>query len=437
MEPHADVIVIGAGVAGLAAAAQLGRKGRRVLLLEARDRVGGRVWSRRVQDARAPAVELGAEFVHGGNAAIRALLRAARLRTRAVEAPMRWWREGRPAEVPDFWESIARISSSVPARFRGAFGEFLDGPVAARRFPAEERARAAYFAGSFNAAPLDALSARAMREERGGAEDTDHRVSGPYDAIVGRLRARLPASRVRLLLGQPVREVRHRRGAVEVTTVPGGGGPPQTHRAGAAVITLPLGVLKARAVSFNPGLGRRQDLIDALGWGQAVRLTLRLRAGFWRRRLLPSELRAGRGAAFGFVNVPGLAIPTWWALAAPAPVLTGWAGGEAAEALAGLDAEGLKDAALASVARLGGAPEDDWRGQVIETCLHDWRADPYSLGAYSYAVAGCEDGPERLARPVADTLFFAGEACSRALGTVHGALASGLRAANAVLAGRP
>ena len=115
-------------------------------------------------------------------------------------------------------------------------------------------------------------------------------------------------------------------------------------------------------------------------------------------------------------------------------MLTGWAGGEAAEALAGLSPEALLEAALASLARLGGAPAEAWRGQLREIHTHDWRADPYSLGAYSYAVAGLEDGPERLARPVADTLFFAGEATSDTLGTVHGALASGLRAANAVLA---
>ena len=300
MEPDADVIVIGAGVAGLAAAAQLGRKGRKVLLLEARDRVGGRVWSHRLPGAGLPAVELGAEFVHGGNAAIRALLRAARLQTRAVEVPMRWWRDGGPVEVPDFWESILRVTSAVPARFRGAFGEFLDGPVAARRFGPEERARARYCAGSFNAAPLDALSARVMREERGGAADTDHRVLGPYDTIVERLRGRLPTARVRLLLGHPVSRVSHRRGAVEVETRPGGGGAARLHRARVAVIALPLGVLKARAVTFIPGLGRKQDLIDALGWGQVVRLTLRLREGFWRRPLLPSELRAGQGARFGF-----------------------------------------------------------------------------------------------------------------------------------------
>ena len=435
MESDADVIVIGAGVAGLAAAAQLGRKGRSVWLVEARERVGGRVWSHWPPGRGGPAVELGAEFVHGGNAAVRALLRAARLRTEAVEAPMRWWRDGGggPKAVPDFWEIVARVTSAVPAGFRGSFGDYLDGP-AVRSFAADELALVRYFSGSFNAAPVSALSARALRADRGGADQTDHRVSGPYDAIVGRLRARLPKSRVRLLLGHPVRELRHRRGAVEVRAAPENGGETRILRGRAAVITLPLGVLKARAVAFAPELERTQALIDGLGWGQAVRVTLRFKPGLWREPLLPAELRRGRGAAFGFVNAPGLPLATWWASAAPAPLLTGWAGGEAADKLAGLSPEALREAALASLARLGAASAEDWRARLVEAHMHDWRADPYSRGAYSYVVAGWEDGPGRLARPVADTLFFAGEAASEAPGTVHGALASGLRAANAVLA---
>jgi monoamine oxidase len=433
MDPDdADVIVIGAGMAGLSAAAQLGRKGRRVLLLEARERVGGRVWSHRPREAGGVAVELGAEFVHGGNAAIGALLRAARLRTQPVEVPMRWRRDARLVEVPDFWDGVARITDAVPKAFKGSFGDYLAGPEAGR-FPDEERERVGRFAGSFNAAPLDRLSAQAMRAQRGGADDTDHRVLGPYDVIVERLRARLPRSRVRLALGHSVCEVRHRPGRVEVTSTDPAGGRHRTHRARAALVTLPLGVLQARAVDFRPALGRKQELIDALGWGTVVRMTLRFHDALWDLPLLPPELRAGRGARFGYVNAPGLPLPTWWALAAPAPLLTGWAGGEVAERLGALTPDGLREAALASLAGLGGARVEAWRRRLVEVHAHDWRADPYSRGAYSYPTAGFERGPARLARPVAGTLFFAGEATSGALGTVHGALESGLRAANEIL----
>jgi monoamine oxidase len=257
-------------------------------------------------------------------------------------------------------------------------------------------------------------------------------VLGRYDTIVDRLCARLPVSRVNLLFGQPVTHVTWRRGAVEVMSRPVAGGKPQIQRARAAIITLPLGVLQARAVTFNPGLGRTQAVIDALGWGQVMRITLRMRAGFCRRALLPLDLRAGGGAGFGFVNLPSEAFPTWWTGAVSSSQLIGWTGGEAAERLARCTPAGLREAALRSLSRLG-APIKAWREQLLGVDMHDWRTDPYSLGAYSYAAAGQENGPARLAKPVAGTLFFAGEATSDALGTVHGALASGLRAANAVL----
>ena len=83
---------------------------------------------------------MGAEFVHGGNAAIGALLRAARLRTQPVEVPMRWRRDARLVEVPDFWDGVARITEAVPKAFKGSFGDYLAGPEAGR-FPDEERER--------------------------------------------------------------------------------------------------------------------------------------------------------------------------------------------------------------------------------------------------------------------------------------------------------
>ncbi len=428
-----DVIVIGAGVAGLAAAGRLGRWGRRVLVLEARERVGGRVWSRYSPGGGAAFVELGAEFVHGGNAALRALLRSARLDTRKFDPPIHWREaEGLVAEEPDFWKNLAAVTAAVPRAFGGSFGEFLAGGEG-RALSPRAREQARHFVESFNAAPLGRLSAQALREERGGAGEADHRVIGPYDGVPARLRARLSGERVRLELGRVARELRHGAGWVEVLSTDAAGGAERVDRARAAVITLPLGVLKARALQIVPEPEETMALVDRLGWGQVARVTLRLREGFWERPLLPERLRAGSGRGFGFVHAPGLELPTWWATLAPAPVLTGWAGGGEAERLADHSPEALGEAALRSLASIGGASVAAWREQVVAVHAHDWGADPYSLGAYSYPTAGLEDGPERLARPVGGTLFFAGEATAGAVGTVHGALKSGLRAAGEVL----
>ena len=79
--------------------------------------------------------------------------------------------------------------------------------------------------------------------------------------------------------------------------------------------------------------------------------------------------------------------------------------------------------------------QSDLKKLVVAAHTHDWQADPFSCGAYSYAVAGGAEAPRDLAAPIADTLFFAGEATDFTghHGTVHGALASGVRAAQEVL----
>src|SRR5262249_3265313 len=137
----------------------------------------------------------------------------------------------------------------------------------------------------------------------------------------------------------------------------------------------------------------------------------------------------------GFLHAPGEVFPTWWTtIPMRTSILTAWAGGSAAERLAGLGEHELLSRALACLARAFATDRarldsllDAWR-------VADWHADPFSRGAYSYVAAGGMDAPRRLAEPVEETLYFAGEATAEHLaGTVAGALASGSRAAEEVL----
>ncbi|HET7537126.1 MAG TPA: FAD-dependent oxidoreductase, partial [Candidatus Didemnitutus sp.] len=195
---------------------------------------------------------------------------------------------------------------------------------------------------------------------------------------------------------------------------------------------LPLGVLRAGDVRFEPALQSKATLISKMGWGEVVRVNLLFSPDFWRSGLIPAPLAAGEGAGFGFVNAPGLPVPVWWATAAPNPVLTGWAGGTAARHLAGQSESEIRTAALRSLAFFLGTTEKAIAARLLDFRFHDWSKDPWTRGAYSYAAAGAEEGFRKLAAPVARTLFFAGEATAAEVGTIHGALASGLRAAREV-----
>jgi monoamine oxidase len=421
-----DVIVIGAGAAGLAAAGELARRGLTATVLEARDRIGGRVLSLQSRAWSAP-IELGAEFIHGGNRPLRRLLKRTGLKADPVNVPMWWHENGRLEAMPDFWPRIARVARRIPWRNRGwSFARFLR--EYRREIDPVDRRMMEQYIGGFNAAPLGEISAAALRPDRAGAAQDDFKVRGAYANVLDALRADWPRTGVALHLRTVVRRIEWDQGAVTVRVR----GSYQIFRGRAAVVTLPLGVLQAGAVSFSPPLAAKQKLAARMGWGHAVRVVLRLRAGFWSAPFLPAVFRGTRGRNFGFINAAAQSMPTWWALSPPAPVLTGWAGGDIARRLERGGGRAVRERALRSLAAILGTPVARLRPWVVSFHWHDWRRDPFARGAYSFPKVGLEEGADRLAEPVANTLFFAGEATSGEPGTVHGAMASGLRAAKEV-----
>jgi monoamine oxidase len=427
------IIVIGAGISGLAAAHELSRQGRHVVLLEARERVGGRILTLRSPEWPIP-IELGAEFVHGGSPALKAGLRRARVRTRP--APTRiWWQSPDGLElVPDFWQRVERVTDAIPARNRGwSFATFLR--RRGRTFSSADRERVRSYVQSFNAAPEARLSAYALRADHAGADTNDRSVIGGYDRLARSWANHWPDGQVDLRLETIVERIRWRTGFVSVETRAARGGRRETFSGRGAILTLPLGVWRAGDVKFDPPLRTKQALVARCGWGQVLRLAVLMRADFWKLPTLPGFLRGGGvDRARGFINTPDAPIPVWWAPRPPMPVLVGWAGGPAADSLIGSSAKELRRAAIASLAGILGCGEKHVSGMVLQCTFHDWSTDPFSRGAYSFTAAGAEGAAEQLAEPLESTLFFAGEATADEPGTVHGALESGRRAAREVLA---
>lgn len=424
-----DVVVIGAGAAGLLAARRLAEAGRKVVVLEARDRVGGRISSGEPTGWRGP-VELGAEFVHSGNEALEAVLREAKVRKRSV-AERHWLAgDGRQARMDDAWDRIYAVMGKIGPRFRGDFARWLERH--GDDVPAPDRALAEAFVKGFNGAPLERMSARALFEA--SKEDEEQfRPSKRYASVVEMLARKLERAGGRVELRREVRRVVWSRGGVEVEDRRG-----WSWSGRCALVTLPLGVLKAKkgergAVRFEPRLTEKEEVLGKIESGHARRVVLRMREDIWRRGPIPAAMRARDGRAFGFIHSEEELFPVWWS-EAPRPVLVGWTGGPAAAAMAGWSQAKVVRAACATLARLLGCEERQVRAAVREARTHDWAADPFTRGAYSFAVAGAETAPQRLARTVGGVLFFAGEATADGLelGTVHGALASGERAARAM-----
>jgi monoamine oxidase len=166
-----------------------------------------------------------------------------------------------------------------------------------------------------------------------------------------------------------------------------------------------------------------------LRMGAVVRVILVFRSCFWREH------------ALSFLFTPGRIPATWWTpMPNEAPVLTGWVGGPQAAALRRrMDASGAPDALLHECFKVlsdaFAISEGDLQGLLTGWHAHDWEADAYTRGAYSYVPAGALDAPRLMTTPLANTLYFAGEHTDTTghWGTVHGALRSGMRAARQVL----
>ncbi len=379
-----------------------------MLVLEARDRVGGRIWTRRFPGLSVP-IELGAEFIHGEAGVTRRLLRRARLR--AIDGGHEqevFIDRGRWKPVDAFAEAQRAMRNASALKGKDtSFAAFLS----RQRLPRLTRVLAKMMVEGFDAADPKRVSARSIAEEwgeGGSLGDSQPRPQGGYGALLDWLTDSLVAGGARLKLGALVQSVRRTRGSaiVEGRFL----GDPFRARARSVIVTLPLGVLQCGPVRFP----EKAQALEGLASGPVVKAALRFHTPFWEARHPDVQ----------FFHAPEGAFPTFWTRGS---VLIAWAGGPKAVRLAG---KNLIAQAMRSLESMfpGSAKHLD------AACVHDWAQDPFARGAYSYVLVGGDGAREALARPIAGSVFFAGEATdAEEAGTVAGALRSGLRAAQEVL----
>jgi len=428
-----DVLIVGAGAAGLAAAAELTRAGAAVQVLEARDRIGGRIHTLRDERWGYP-LELGAEFVHGKPPEIWDLARASGLEI-AEMTGRDLCSDAERLKQCEFYEDFDRALRKMeehqePDR---PFSEFIHAVEA----PPKVKQHATAFVTGFNAARAGEISVRSLVQQSKADEeidgDTAYHLRDGFGSLLHALIAAADAAKVELRLRTVVRRIEWQRGGVRVAAH--ADGKTESFAARCALITLPLGVLQSSEVQFDPPLRVKQSAFDALVMGPVVRVVLSFRRRFW------SELHDAAGKKledlrFVFSEENDLAFPVWWT-AAPTnvAVITGWAAGDRADRLRNLTPHDIKRESLRSLARVLHVTQRSVEDDLIRAYTHDWQSDPFSCGAYSYVRAGGFDAAKTLADPLDVTLFFAGEATDNSghHGTVHGAIASGKRAAREVL----
>ncbi len=305
----ADVLVLGAGAAGLAAAHELSQAGLRVCVIEARDRIGGRIFTQHVPGHPLP-IELGAEFIHGRPPESFALAEQAGLLVYEITGD-NWLAQDGLARLNDaLWvqtdQLFAQMASAadLDSSFQTFLARFQSDPAWR-----DAAAMAANYVEGFDAADTSTMSVQALLIEQRAAAASDgdraFRIAQGYDQFIAALAAKCDPSRVTLHLGRIARRVIWQRGYVEIQTEGAAEPARRSFTARQAVMTLPLGVLQAPvdargSVQFHPSLADHMDAARQLAMGQVIKVTLRFRERFWEHERLPlaSEAMDPRQVSF-------------------------------------------------------------------------------------------------------------------------------------------
>jgi monoamine oxidase len=404
-----DVVVVGGGAAGIAAARRLRQAAVNCLLVEARQRLGGRAWT--VTDPTGVALDLGCGWLHSADR--NPWVAIAREQGVVVDKSQPPWTRRTleigfpPAQQSEFQEAIGAFYTRLErVRDRDAdiaAGIYLD-PHS--RWNGLINALGSYITG----AEWDRVSA--IDFGRYDSTDVNWRVAKGYGALISDCGANLPA-----VLGCLVRAIDHRGRRLRIETASG------AISADQVVVTVPTTLLAAERIAFTPALPQKTQAAQGLPLGLNNKLFLSLADA----DEFDNDVRV-------FGHTDRAATAAYQLRPLGRPVIEAYFGGKFAAELEAGDDGGFFDFAVSELVGLFGSA---FAGRVKPIGLHRWGHDPLSLGSYSYARPGFADCRLALAEPVDGRLFFAGEACSvHDFSTAHGGWQTGVHAAEQVIAAR-
>lgn len=411
-----NILIIGAGAAGLFAARTLSAAGHKVTVLEASDRIGGRINTIHPAGFNQP-IEEGAEFMHGKLPLTMQLLKEAGVEYQAVAGKFIQVKNGSWSDQEEFvvgWDELMDRMAELKADM--TLADFLQ-----QYFPDDQyaplRKSAQRFAEGFDVADPHDVSVFSIRDEWMNEQEEQYRIPGGYNQLVQYLQKACTADGCVIHTASVVKTVRWQPNRVEVTTAG-----KQTFTAQKLIITTPLGVLQApdkhtTAITFEPAIDAQTQAIQQIGFGSVVKVMLQFSTPFWL------EYRKD----IGFL-LSEEAVPTWWTqLPDTTPLLTGWVGGPQATRFKDTSEQAIVEQALQSLANIFTMRVEQVKALLTAAHVVKWQSNSFSLGAYSYSKLFTEAARKLLNQPVQDTIYFAGEGLyeGEAGGTVEAALYSG------------
>jgi monoamine oxidase len=420
-----DIIIIGAGAAGLMAARTLSKKGKSVIVLEARDRIGGRIHTINGEGFSQP-VETGAEFMHGELPVTMKLMKEAGVNFRNGKGKMWNLEKGHLEEggsFDDHWEEMIRVLEKLDRDM--PIAEFLNTYFGDDEY-ADMRDSITRFVQGFDAADPNKASSFSLLEEWTSNEDlTGYHIEGGYSQLMNFLQKECLNKSVVFHLSSEVQEIRWTKNNVTAITSSG-----KEFNANAVLITIPPAVLKTGMLKFIPDIKEHSNAILKIETGGVIKFLAEFHEAYWEDK--NASLRSMPDLHFLFSDAT---IPTWWTqLPSPQPLLTGWLSGPVTNTISKTEEE-LKHDALTSLAYILNCSEDELKSKLKALKVINWKEDKFSKGAYAYRTVDTAEAMKVLTKPVNETIYFAGEAYydGSEIGTVEAALACGKQRANEIL----
>ena len=429
-----DILIIGAGATGLMAAYQLSAADKKVIVLEARNRTGGRIHTISHESFFKHA-ELGAEFVHGDLPVTLDLLKEAGIAYSPADGDMVRYAKGKFVEGEGFienWDLLLEKLNGLEQDI--TIAEFLQTHFHSDEFSTMRDGVIRFVSGYDTADPVKA-SAFALRNEWNNEDnDAQHRLDDGYCSMINYLANKVKEHGNVIYLNSVVSQIDWKLDDVTVTTMVG-----ETYRAKKAIIALPLGVLQADkkdkgTIEFHPHIKEQLQAINNMGFGAIIKFLLEFKSAFWESS--QTKKLAGKSLQDMAFLVSDENIPTWWTQhPRHSTLFTGWLGGARAEEKKDNTVEELLQQALQSLSNIFKIDIDELKANLIASNIINWTADPFTRGSYSYDAVASPVARKILMEGVDDTLFFAGEYLydGPAMGTVEAALTSGQNVAKKIL----